>query len=134
MNSYNSQNIPEHLDRFYMIQDKPIFPEIKFDEFYDENIKATIYQTFTFLRKFYNGSWYLIPIRERCISLSSKNRKEREELKLEHTHDFYQSVYLTKELYKVNPNLKDSFGILLNPIDDSQLSEHDRLKKLILNE
>lgn len=90
-----------------------IFPEIKCT--YNEDTGIVTYHTF--LRKNFDGVWYLISIKNSF-------------LKGNNLAEFIKTVYVSAILSKRAPDLIDTDGIMVQVKDKSQITEEERMIKL----
>jgi hypothetical protein len=108
-----------------------IYPEVLFISkiIKSEGAAATIdtyYTTITTeIRKLHKGKWY----RQRVVSNFADYRPESVQ---ECINDFQRNVYLAQNFSQVVPEMKDTMGFTLFPLDEDQRTEEERLKQIYL--
>ncbi len=106
---------------------KPIYPAVNISSHVDDSGIITTYgsRALTYLRKKHNGKWYLIL----HINQSYSN------LSLEHAkfttlRELTENIYMSINFYKVDPEARNSYGELMDTLDEFQGSELERFKHL----
>ncbi len=98
----------------------PVYPDYAIVDLFDT------FQLMTFVRKQYEGVWYIIGVRIES-ELSKVHPDRRNELKQDTYRQFIAEVYKVLTFYKIDLNCSFIRGHAILQIDENQESEEKRL-------
>lgn len=90
-----------------------------------DEVTQVALKLFTRLRKQHEGNWYFIPFYKEFL-LPPSNERE-----LEAMSRFNREVYIASLTHIIDPSIKRPNGELYFKIDESDISEEDRVKSLL---